>query len=160
MLKRLDDALASADPIRAVIRSSACNQDGKTNGITYPSSQAQEELIRFAYQSSGLHPDDTDIFEAHGTGTVAGDKAEIDAIGNVFGNRSPERPLYVGSVKGNIGHLENASGVAGIIKTVLVLEKGHIPSNANLKIIKPDLDLKEGRIDVVPPRSIKSSLQI
>lgn len=113
VLKRLNDALAAGDPIRAVIRNTASNQDGKTNGITFPNSAAQEDLIRFAYSSANLDPDDTGYVEAHGTGTLAGDKAEIDAIGKVFGNRNPENPLYIGSVKGNIGHLENASGIAG-----------------------------------------------
>ena len=148
VLKRLDDALAAGDPIRAIIRNTGCNQDGKTNGITLPNSQSQEILIRSTYRAAGLDPKETAFVEAHGTGTAVGDKAEIDAIGNIFGGRNADNPLYVGSVKGNIGHLENASGIAAIVKAVLVLEKGLLPPAVNLQEIKPELSLQDRGIQV------------
>ena len=149
ILKRLDDAIADGDNIRAVIRGSGVNSDGRTNGIALPSPDAQRDLIRSVYAKARLDPLTTGYVEAHGTGTVAGDKAELEAIGNVFGpHRSPDSPLYVGSIKGNIGHLECASGVAGLIKTVLVLENQTIPPIANLKNVKEGLDTWKWNIEV------------
>ena len=144
----MDDAVNAGDPVRAIIRSTAVGQDGKTNGITLPSSEAQEALIRSAYTSAGLGFDETGFFEAHGTGTLAGDGAEIAAIKRVFGDRQMHSPLQVGSVKGNIGHLENASGIAGIIKAILMLEKGFVPPTANLQTLKPKLKLDGSSIQV------------
>ena len=148
VLKRLEDAVAAGDPVRAVIRNTGCNQDGKTNGITLPNSQSQETLIRSTYRAAGLSPAETAVVEAHGTGTAVGDKAEMDAIGNVFGGRDAEDPLYVGSVKGNIGHLENASGIAAIVKAVLVLEKSQLPPAVNLQVLKPELGMLGKGIEV------------
>ena len=124
-------------PARAIIRSTAVGQDGKTEGITLPSSDAQLGLIRSAYEVAGLHPQQTSYVEAHGTGTVAGDRAELQAIQNAF--RQPRGSTFVGSVKANIGHLESASGLAGLIKTILMLEKGQVPGNPKLKRLKDDL---------------------
>ncbi|KAL8303319.1 hypothetical protein RB600_006977 [Gaeumannomyces tritici] len=130
VLKRLRDALRDGDCVRAVVRNTGSNQDGRTPGISQPSSAAQEDLIRTVYARAGLSLADTGYFEAHGTGTPLGDGIEARAIGAVFGPvREPGRPLYVGAVKTNLGHLEGASGVAGVIKTILVLEKGIIPPN-------------------------------
>ncbi|KAI4863957.1 putative polyketide synthase [Hypoxylon rubiginosum] len=131
-IKPLEDAIRDNDTIRAVIRGTACNQDGRTAGIMLPSREAQESLIRSAYQSAKCDPAAVGYFEAHGTGTPAGDPLEAGAIGSTLGRyRGPgdENRLYVGSVKTNIGHLEGASGLAGIIKTVVALEKGLIPPN-------------------------------
>ncbi|RTE81726.1 hypothetical protein BHE90_003791 [Fusarium euwallaceae] len=138
VLKRLDDALQDGDPIRAVIRNTGVNQDGKTNGITYPSAESQEMLTRAVYDQAGLDPKETAYVEAHGTGTIAGDKIELGAVQKVFcPNKNSE--LYVGSVKANMGHLECTSGLAAVIKTALILEKGYIPSVPSLVHLKTSL---------------------
>ncbi|GIC84422.1 type I polyketide synthase [Aspergillus udagawae] len=142
VIKRLDSAIRDGDTVRAVIRSSSSNQDGKTPGITQPSKDAQVRLIRDTYKKAGLDMSLTRYFEAHGTGTPIGDPIETRAIGMAFRRyMSPEKPLYVGSVKSNIGHLEGASGVAGVIKVILALEKGIIPPNSrNLQSLNPQID--------------------
>lgn len=155
VLKRLSDALRDGDPIRGVIRGTATNQDGKTPTLTSPSRAAQEELMRACYAGARLDPKDTTYVEAHGTGTQAGDATEIAAIGAVFGGEKKGQgrglrkgPLYVGSVKTNIGHLEAASGLAGVIKTALCLEKGLIPPNANFERANERLELEKWNIKV------------
>ncbi|KAA8646574.1 Type I Polyketide synthases (Type I PKS) [Aspergillus tanneri] len=131
VIKPLEAAICDGDPVRAVIRSSASNQDGKTPGVTQPSKASQLRLIRDTYRKAGLDMGVTRYFEAHGTGTSVGDPIEARAIGTAFRqHRSAGEPLYVGSVKSNLGHLEGASGVAGVIKTILILEKGLIPPNS------------------------------
>lgn len=152
VIKRLDDAIAAGDPIRAIIRNTGINQDGKTAGITLPNQTAQEDLIRSTYSAVGLNPKDTGYVEAHGTGTVAGDTIEVAAIANTFTNNGARgNELYVGSVKTNLGHLESASGIAGLIKTVLVLEKGVIPPHLNFEKPKDGLNLEERKIKVSRP---------
>ncbi|XXH05413.1 hypothetical protein Hte_011839 [Hypoxylon texense] len=142
IIKPLSDAVRDGDMIRAVIRSTSSNQDGHTPGLTQPSPQAQEDLIRQVYKKANLPLDVTRYFEAHGTGTPVGDPIEMKAIGRVFRtSRSTEDPLYVGSVKANIGHLEGSSGLAGVLKSVLILEKGIIPANANFEEVNPKLDV-------------------
>ncbi|KAB5584987.1 fatty acid synthase S-acetyltransferase [Coniochaeta sp. 2T2.1] len=147
VLKRLGDAVRNGDTIRAVIRSTVANQDGRSPGITQPTKQAQVDAIQAAYRHANLDPGVTRFFEAHGTGTPVGDPIEASAIGQVFGQlRSADEPLIVGAVKSNIGHLEGAAGIAGLIKAVLVLETGIIPPNiwfekANPKIL-PEWHLK------------------
>ncbi|KAH6042747.1 hypothetical protein HBI54_128330 [Parastagonospora nodorum] len=134
LLKPLDQALKDNDPIRAVIAGSGINQDGKTPGITMPNQHAQEELIRSVYTQGGMDPADTGYVEAHGTGTRVGDPLEVAALHSVFGQgRNKRKPLYIGSVKSNIGHLEAAAGIAGIIKTALMLERGFILPNYDFK---------------------------
>lgn len=141
VLKRLRDALRDGDTIRAVVRNTGSNQDGRTPGISQPSSSAQESLIRSVYARAGLGLAETGYFEAHGTGTPLGDAIEARAIGTVFGPvRDSGRPLYVGAVKTNLGHLEGASGVAGVIKTILVLEKGIIPPNMWFEEVNPAIE--------------------
>ncbi|KAI1144939.1 hypothetical protein F4825DRAFT_467740 [Nemania diffusa] len=141
VIKPLHRAIDDGDTIRAVIRSSSSNQDGKTPSLTQPSKEAQESLIRFTYKKAGLDLGSTRYFEAHGTGTPVGDPLEAGAIGSVFRHyRTPEEPLYVGSVKSNIGHLEGASGIAGVIKVILALERGIIPPNANFERLNPKID--------------------
>lgn len=148
VIKRLSDALKDGDTIRAIIRATGSNQDGKTPGITQPNGDAQERLIRDTYRSAGLERKLTRYFEAHGTGTPTGDPIEARAIAMAFdGERSEDDPLYIGSVKTNIGHLEGASGIASLIKTLLVLEKGVIPPNvwfekANPRISESDWNIK------------------
>lgn len=138
VLESLDDAVRAGHNIRAVIRASGTNQDGRTSGITLPSRQMQEALARRVYHSAGLDPRDTLIVEAHGTGTEAGDIAEVGGIINVFASQD-RVPITIGSVKPNIGHAESASGIAGLIKGILMLEKGLIPPQLNLKDFKPGL---------------------
>jgi acyl transferase domain-containing protein len=145
----LDDALRDGNPIRAIIRDSGVNQDGKTETITTPSGEAQEELIRACYKRAGLDPSLTTYFEAHGTGTATGDPIEVKTIASVFGNSRPaDQPLRIGSVKTNLGHMEAASGVAAVIKVVLALEKGQIPPSINFKKPNEKLHLEEWRLKV------------
>ena len=132
VLKRLSQAIAAKDTIRAVIRGVHVNQDGKTPGITQPSLAAQKDLIVSCYRKAGLDLCHTKVFEAHGTGTTLGDSIEARAIHEVFRPHRPEDdPLIIGAVKSNIGHLEGASGLAGLIKSILILESGVIPPNAS-----------------------------
>ncbi|KAL3448770.1 hypothetical protein BJX65DRAFT_317305 [Aspergillus insuetus] len=146
IIKRLSTALQDNDTIRAVIRATALNQDGRTpGGITQPSGDAQRSLIRDTFERAQLDMAPVRFFEAHGTGTVIGDPTEARAIGSVFreyGHRSPESPLFVGAVKSNIGHLEGGSGLAGVIKTVMILERGVILPNAGLEMVNPRIDTK------------------
>lgn len=153
IIKRLSDALVDNDPIRAVIRETALNQDGKTDTITTPSGTAQEELMRECYRRAGLDPRGTQYFEAHGTGTQAGDPTEAQAMANVFssgeGRNDKENYLRIGSVKTNVGHTEAASGLAAVVKAVLCLEKGLIPPTVNYKTPNPKLKLDEWHLKVV-----------
>jgi acyl transferase domain-containing protein/NADPH:quinone reductase-like Zn-dependent oxidoreductase len=145
----LDEALRNGDTIRGVIRNTGTNQDGKTNGITLPSSEAQENLIRRVYKEAGLEPAKTSYVETHGTGTPAGDPLEAGALARVFGpGRPASQPLLVGSVKTNIGHLEGASGLAGLIKTVLMLENNMILPNVNFEKANPSIPLSEWKLKV------------
>ncbi|KAF2116796.1 reducing type I polyketide synthase [Lophiotrema nucula] len=147
VLKRVHDAIRDNDCIRAVIRGSGSNHDGRTTGLTNPSIDAQSELVKTTYTKAGVSMTATRFVEAHGTGTAMGDPIEASAIGETFrSSRQPGDPLYVGALKSNIGHLEGASGIAGVIKTVLVLEKGIIPPNANLININPRIDVDDLRI--------------
>jgi acyl transferase domain-containing protein/NAD(P)-dependent dehydrogenase (short-subunit alcohol dehydrogenase family)/SAM-dependent methyltransferase/acyl carrier protein len=141
VLKRLADARADGDRILGLIRGSAINHDGRSSGLTAPSGPSQEEVIKAALRQAGLRPDDVDYLEAHGTGTVLGDAIELGALGAVFSaSRSPNQShgaeLTIGSVKTNIGHLEAAAGVAGVIKVLLGLQYEFIP---------PHLHVSEGK---------------
>ncbi|HEY0431411.1 MAG TPA: polyketide synthase, partial [Pyrinomonadaceae bacterium] len=128
VLKKLSDALADDDHILAVIRGSAINQDGRSAGMTAPNGPAQEAVIRKALANAGVDPLAVDFVEAHGTGTSLGDPIEMRAIGEVLGKgREKDKPLIVASVKSNLGHLEAAAGIAGLIKLVLATQHGEIP---------------------------------
>ena len=141
VLKRLVDAEADGDRIWGVIRGSAVNQDGTSPGLTAPSGGAQERVIQAALAQACLHPSDIDYLEAHGTGTQLGDPTEMRAAGNVYGRgRELARPLLVGSVKTNIGHLESAAGVAGLIKVILSIGFGTIPRHLNFRTPNPGID--------------------
>lgn len=119
------------------------NQDGKTETVTTPSQEAQEELIRACYEKSGIDPAWTAYFEAHGTGTLTGDPIEARAIGSVFKDTRPlGQPLRLGSVKANVGHTETVSGLASVIKVALALEKGVIPPSANFEAPNKNIDLE------------------
>ena len=149
IIKPLSAAIAAGDPIRAIIRNTAVNQDGKTPGITMPSSEAQESMIRSAYAEAGLDPAQTAYVEAHGTGTKVGDPMEITAIAAALSKcRTPSNPLVVGSVKANIGHLESASGIAGLFKAIVCLERGMIPPSINFERENRELKLQERHIKV------------
>lgn len=149
IIKPLKDALAAGDPIRAVIRNTTVNQDGKTPGITMPSSEAQESMMHSAYADAGLDPTETTYVEAHGTGTKVGDPIEITAIAAVLSKcRTQSNPLFVGSVKANIGHLESASGLAGLLKAIVCLERGMIPPSINFESENKDLKLLERNMKV------------
>jgi acyl transferase domain-containing protein len=149
MLKRLDEALQAGDTIRAVIRNSGTNQDGKTAGITLPSGKAQVELIDSLYRAAGIDPSETTYVEAHGTGTAAGDPIEAGSLSTVFSpGRNSEEPLKVGSVKSNIGHLEGGSGLAAVVKTILMLEKGYILPDLDFRKANPRIPMHEWKIEV------------
>ncbi|TDZ30822.1 Highly reducing polyketide synthase alt5 [Colletotrichum spinosum] len=148
LLKKLSRALEDGHVIRAVVRATGANQDGRTPSITQPSPTAQVQLIRKTYERGGLDFATTGYVEAHGTGTIVGDPIEASAIGHVFRrHREESRPLYVGSVKSNIGHLEGASGLAGILKAIVVLEQGVIPPNIWVQEVNPAIDTKDLRIE-------------
>ncbi|OQE34925.1 hypothetical protein PENCOP_c015G04031 [Penicillium coprophilum] len=154
ILKPVSAAIEDGDMIRAVIRSTGSNQDGHTPVLTQPSPQSQEELIRHVYKQAGLSFQETRYVEAHGTGTPVGDPIEMRAIGRVFRkSRTADEPLYVGSVKANIGHLEGASALASLVKSILILEKGIIPPNALFEKINPAIDVEFFKIKV-PVQSI------
>lgn len=147
---KVSTALKRGFPIRAIIRGTAVNANGRTGGITHPSQLGQEMVIRKAYANAGLLLDHTTYFECHGTGTPVGDPIEITAIGNSFEKcRTAEEPLYVGSIKTNIGHTEAASAIASIMKVVLALEMETMPASIGLTTLNPDLDLREGRIKIL-----------
>ena len=148
VIKRLNDALTCGDSLRAVIRETCLNQDGKTETITTPSQATQEELMHDCYRRAGLDPRDTRYFKAHGTGTPTGDPIEARAIAAVFGESSREEALRIESLKTNIGHTEAVSGLAGLIKMVLALEKGQIPPSINFKMPNPKLHLGEWGLKV------------
>ncbi|KAH7313034.1 beta-ketoacyl synthase domain-containing protein [Rhexocercosporidium sp. MPI-PUGE-AT-0058] len=153
VLKPLADALRDNDTIRAVIRGSGINQDGRTPGITMPSKDAQALNIRAVYKLAGLGYNRTAYFEAHGTGTQAGDPTELGAISETFAEtRDAKDPIYVGSVKTNIGHLEGCAGIAGMVKGVLMLEKGLIPPNLYFENVNPKIDLDAWHIKI--PQSV------
>ena len=138
VLKRLDDALADGDQILAVIRGSAVNQDGPSGGLTVPNGPAQEAVIRAALADAGVAPHEVGYVEAHGTGTSLGDPIELRALGAVLSpGRPPAEPLWVGSVKTNVGHLEAAAGVAGVIKVVLGLRHETIPPHLHFRTPNP-----------------------
>ncbi|NUM68448.1 type I polyketide synthase [candidate division KSB1 bacterium] len=142
VLKRLADALADGDPILALIRGSAVNQDGSTNGITAPNALSQQEVIRAALQNAGVAPEEIGYVETHGTGTILGDPIEIEALTAVIGQPRPQQlPCVLGSVKANLGHLEGAAGIAGLIKTVLCLHHGEIPPQLHFNQLNPHITL-------------------
>ena len=140
VLKRLSDALADGDPVWAVIRGSAVNQDGRSAGLTVPNGPSQERVIRDALRQAGASPADVGYLEAHGTGTPLGDPVEMGALGNVFGERNDSSPLWVGSIKTNLGHLEAAAGVAGLVKAILVLKHRKIPPHLHFRSPNPRMN--------------------
>ncbi|KAK2601916.1 hypothetical protein QQS21_004507 [Conoideocrella luteorostrata] len=145
LLKPLDDALRDGDPIRAVIRSTAVNSDGRTSHIGSPSSESQITLIRRAYERAGIEDfSQTPFIECHGTGTIRGDPIEAEAVATVFG----EHGAYIGSVKPNVGHSEGAAALTSIIKAVLSLENETIPPNINFTTPNPKIPFKKYKLEV------------
>ncbi|EYF00540.1 Malonyl CoA-acyl carrier protein transacylase [Chondromyces apiculatus DSM 436] len=149
VLKRLSDALRDGDRVHCVIRGSAVNNDGPSHGLTAPNPAAQRALLVDACRSAQIDPASVHYVEAHGTGTPLGDPIEASALGAVYGaGRSPERPLHVGSVKTNIGHLESAAGVAGLIKATLAITRGAIPPSLHFQQPNPHIDFEALRLRV------------
>ena len=142
LLKPLERALADGNRILAVVAGTGVNSDGRKSGLTVPSHEAQAALLREVYSRAGIAPSDIDYFEAHGTGTAVGDPLETRAIGEAIGrHRAPERPLPIGSIKGNIGHLEAAAGMAGLFKALHVLRDRRVPANLHLGTVNPHIDV-------------------
>lgn len=147
VLKPLSQALADGDPIYAVIRGSATNQDGRSNGLTVPNGRAQEAALRTSLRQAQVTPDQIQYVEAHGTGTFVGDPIETNALGNVLG-KARTTPCIIGSVKSNIGHLEATAGVAGLIKTALALKHRQIPPNLHFQTPNPQISFADLNLQV------------
>ncbi|MEH2360894.1 beta-ketoacyl synthase N-terminal-like domain-containing protein [Nostoc sp.] len=144
ILKRLSDAIKNGDKILALIKGSAVNQDGRSNGLTAPNGQAQQAVISQALANANVTAAEIDYIEAHGTGTLLGDTIELNSLKAVLlQGRSPEQSCRIGSVKTNIGHLEAAAGIAGLIKVVLSLHHGEIPPHLHLQNLNPHISLKD-----------------
>ena len=141
LLKRLSQALADGDPIHGVLMGSSLNQDGHTNGISLPSPEAQAQLVRDACADAGINPSQVDFVEAHGTGTAVGDPIEATALAHALcADRPVDAPLPIGSVKSNLGHLETAAGIVGLIKGLLVLKHKQLPASLHFKTPSTHID--------------------
>ncbi len=149
LLKRLSDAIADGDPIRGVILGTAVNQDGHTNGISLPSPEAQARLVREACADAGIAPSSVGFVEAHGTGTAVGDPIEAHALADALCVDRPEgSPLPIGSVKTNLGHMETAAGIAGLVKALVMLERGQIPPSLHFRTPNPHIDFTKLKLRV------------
>ncbi len=149
VLKTLRRALADRDPIMCLLVGSGVNNDGPSASLTAPSAEAQAELLRRVYEQAGIEPSTVGYVEAHGTGTALGDPTEASALGAVFAaGRPPDRPLFVGSLKGNLGHLEAAAGVAGLLKAALCLQRRVIPATRHFEQPNPKIAFAEWRLRV------------
>lgn len=149
VLKPLHLALADGDDIYCTIRGSATNNDGRSNGLTAPNAVAQEEVLRDAYHRAGVDPRDVHYVETHGTGTMLGDPIEAGALSAVLcADRTPQQSLVIGSVKTNIGHLEGAAGIAGLLKAVLILRHRSIPPNLHFDRPNPHITFDDLRLRV------------
>ncbi|WP_437873438.1 SDR family NAD(P)-dependent oxidoreductase [Sorangium sp. So ce363] len=138
VLKRLRDAQRDGDRILGVIRGTAVNHDGPSSGLTVPNGPAQQAVLREALAQAGVAPSDVDFVECHGTGTSLGDPIEVQAVGTVYGQSRPaDRPLWLGAVKANLGHLEPAAGLAGVLKVLVTLEHEQIPAQPELGELNP-----------------------
>ncbi|MBF6049191.1 SDR family NAD(P)-dependent oxidoreductase [Streptomyces sp. NRRL B-1677] len=143
VLKPLSAALADGDPVYCVVRGSAINNDGATNGLTVPSGDAQRAVLRRAAERAGIAPSDVQYVELHGTGTPVGDPIEATAVGEEFGRGRSGHPLVVGSAKTNVGHLEGAAGVVGLLKIALSLRHRKIPASLNFETPNPRIPFDE-----------------
>ncbi|MBL9006665.1 MAG: SDR family NAD(P)-dependent oxidoreductase [Myxococcales bacterium] len=143
VLRRLSDALAAADRIQATVLGSAVNHDGRSAGLAAPSGSAQRDVVQAALQDADVAPPQVGYIEAHGTGTPLGDPIELEALRDVFARQAGGQPLWLGSVKTNIGHLEAAAGVAGVIKTVLALQHERLPAHLHFQQLNPRVALSD-----------------
>lgn len=149
-LKDYDQAIADGNPILAVVANSAINTDGRKSGLTVPNPKIQAALLEQAYAQAGIDPTAIDYIEAHGTGTVVGDPIEARAIGDALGKRRPKNsPLLIGSVKSNLGHLEAASGVAGLVKALHCIQHRVVPATIGVKTPNPNIQFDDWNIEVV-----------
>src|ERR1700730_7093106 len=149
LLKRLSRAIADGDPVQGVILGTSTNQDGHTNGIMLPSPEAQTRLVQDACKDAGIAPEEIGSVEADGTGTAVGDPIEAHALAEALcGNRSADAPLPIGSIKTNLGHLETAAGVAGLLKAMLVLKHGQIPPSLHFSTPNPHIDFEKLKLRV------------
>ncbi|MCP4380581.1 MAG: amino acid adenylation domain-containing protein [Hyphomicrobiales bacterium] len=149
VLKRLSDARADGDRILALIRGSAIMHDGSSSGLTVPSGTTQEKLLRQSYSDAGIEPQAVTYVEAHGSGTALGDPIEMSALSSVFGAKGENAlPLFVGSVKTNLGHLEAAAGIAALIKTILAMQNRKIPPHLHFRTLNPEICLEGLRIRI------------
>ncbi|MCA9268397.1 MAG: type I polyketide synthase, partial [Planctomycetales bacterium] len=153
MLKRLTDAVRDRDNVLAVVRGAAVNQDGRTSGITAPNSQSQQEVIRAAQAQAGLSADQVNYIEAHGTGTPLGDPIEFQSLSEIFARRTGvEPPCYVTSVKANIGHTETVSGMAGLLKVVMMMQHREIHPQLHFHSLNPNVKLEGTRLAIPTER--------
>jgi len=149
VLKRLSDAVSDGDRVIAVIRGTAVNHGGRTSGITAPNGQAQRKVIEAAMADGGVRSEQVGYLEAHGTGTPLGDPIEVESLATVFRKADgTSTPVYLTSVKANIGHTEVAAGIAGLIKAALVVQRGQIPPQINLDQLNPHLNFHDSRITI------------
>ncbi|MEK8169001.1 polyketide synthase [Streptomyces sp. M19] len=142
LLKTLDRAIADGDTVHCLILGSAVNNDGAADGLTVPDAGAQREVVALAHRAAGVTPSDIRYVELHGTGTKVGDPVEAAALGAAIGTARPAgSPLLVGSAKTNVGHLEGAAGIVGLLKTVLAVRHGEIPASLNFESPNPEIPL-------------------
>ncbi len=148
ILKKLSDAQKSQDKIHAIIKGSATIQDGRSNGLSAPNGLSQQKVLRQALENANLSPSDIHFIETHGTGTKLGDPIEVHAISEVYKNRTPDSKLYLSAIKANIGHLESAAGIAGLIKAVLCLQNRMLPKQLHFTTRNPHINWEKIQLEV------------